>query len=324
MIGVNVQESDADVRLHRLQDGAGLDTLQVFTTVSRHYVDQDVNDACSAPPDRLVVTTARRLAFEDGSNELPFAPAESFGRFALAQWVASENRWGAAIYNFDTHTVSIPGTAPAFTSGVSNGRLQVQLTDSTTAQVTNYEYRRYQSDGRKGEGLFVVSTLPDGRHLASYNLASRVDSSLAFDPATTPGVWRSGQDAAQTPGDGTDDTGFFAVFNGDPTHTGNQRSVDTLGTVDNNIGINWNVELGELVVRGYVDGSLAPGLRNVAYCASADPLVCWQRRQRSWVPISRDGNRIYVVETVSFRLEPTGALLTGEGGQRVNFWDLQP
>jgi len=326
--GFTIQDTDANTRLHRLQDGAGVDYLEVFTTVHRHYLDPNLSDGCVPPADSDITVDGLRLAFEDGSGELPFAANESFGQIALEQWIPSQNRLGAAIYNFDTHTVSIPGVQANFTSSIVNGRLLVTLTDSTTSVQTTYEYRRYQSDGHKGEGLFVSTTLPapDGRQLASYNLASRVDGSLAFDFATMPGRWISGYDLSQFEGDGIQHfNGFSLIFRDGTPRIGNQRFFDANGIPDNGIGIGWNIESGSMIARGYVDNSLGGGLRGVGVCVSLDPQVCWQRRQRTWIPIARDGNRVYVVESVAFSSGPGQPLvLGGDSAQRVNFWELQP
>ena len=310
--------------IHRQQSGAGGDTLQIWMTVFRYYNDPDPADGCVPPGNGLVSTSVQRLAFADGNGELLFAPTESFGQFALTHWVPSQNRWGAAIYDFGTHTVSIPGMEVGFSSSVVGGRLNVQLTDSSTAQSTSYQFRRLQTDGRKGEGLFVVATLPGGARLAGYNLAARVDQSLAFNTANVPGTWRYGPGIAQTPRAPGDLNNFFVVYNGDAGQTGVYRLIGVAGDVFEGEHVSWNIESANVIARSYRDISLPPGMRQVGHCTSAYP-SCWQTKERSWVPIAGDGNRIYEVETVMVnQAGPGGPLLTGNGAQRVNFHERQP
>jgi hypothetical protein len=314
-----VHETPQGVRVHRLQDGAGVDYLEIFHAAYRHYVDLNSADSCLPPSDGNVMTSERLLAFEDGSGELPFAIAESFGRIVLThEQVPTDYFANAAIFNFDTHTVAIPGTDPNFTSSVSNGRLHVQLTNA--AGVTDYEYRRYQVDGSKGEGLLAVVTLPDGSRRARYALASRVDGSLAFDVGNLPFNWRSGFDISQFPGDGTVDFGFFVHLNGDVGRTGIYESVDSVGAMFTNNPFTWGVESGQMVARSW----RSPGFGATATCQSAG---CWIRRIRTWQPIARDGNRIYVLEDLQDPINASGNVAS-DGvlkivAQRVNFYEAQ-
>ena len=223
--GYDMLESLLEVRLHRLQDGAGVDYVEASFRYYHDYTDRNPGDACVPPPDGEETESVRLLAFEDGGGELPFASAEDFGQIALEVIVPGLGRLGVAIFDFNTHTVSIPEMAPSFSSEVVNGRLLVHTIHAPSGTAIEYEYRRLQTDGGKGEGLMMLATVPDGQ-VADYRMSSRVDGSATFAGVDMPGWWRSGFDISQFSGESMPDTGFFLVLNPDPAQTGYQRSVD--------------------------------------------------------------------------------------------------
>ena len=165
-----------------LQDGAGVDYVEASFLADRQYEDLDPTDNCPAPPNGTSLAIFQVLGFEDHTGELPFLPNESFGKFALATYAPSAGIFlGAAVFDFDTHTVNHADMLPGFTASVADGRLEMDVTDSHGAGVVHQQYRRLQMDGQKGEGLLVVQTYPDGRKRANYTLASRIDGSASFD-----------------------------------------------------------------------------------------------------------------------------------------------
>ena len=312
--GMDVTETVTQARLHMLQDGAGVDYVEASFLASRHYEDGNPNDACATPPDGTNLAIFQVLGFEDHTGELPFLANEAFGKFALATYAPSAGIFfGAAVFDFDTHTVNHADLMPNFTASVIDGRLEMDVTDSHGAGVVHQQYRRLQADGAKGEGLFVVQTYPDGRKRVAHTLGSRVDGSASFDNAGMIGLWRSGFDIARFDGDGTFGPGFYAVNNAD--FTGNQRTVGNEGSVVDSFPWTWAVEDGTWISRSYV----APGFGRKASCAGFDP--CYLGRIRSWQPIAREGNRIYVLEELLNRTSLNGPLVVG--GQRLNFYELQ-
>ena len=305
-------------RIHRLQDGAGVDYVEQTDTSWRHVVDLDPSDACPAPADGEWSETGHELAFEDGAGELPFTAGESLGRIATAYLTAANASVFAAIFDFDTSTIAVPGIDPAFSWSIVNGRLQVQLTNSGTGEVVNYQYRRYQTDGRKGEGLMMIATFGDGAQVSYYTMASRLDGTT-FASASMPGAWRSGFDISQFQADDHVYPGFYVVLNNDVEKTGFQRTVDAGGGYLDSFPFTWGVEGGDMVARSWRE----PPRGTVASCISANLNLCWQVRERRWIPIAKDGNRVYVLESLVTRAGNALAnplLLTS---QRMNFYELQ-
>ncbi len=312
--GMDVTETLMQLRLHMLQDGAGVDYVEASYLANRLYEDGNPNDACATPPDGTNLAIFQVLGFEEHTGELPFLANESFGRFALATYAPSAGIFfGAAVFDFDSHTVSHADLLPSFSASVVDGRLEMYVTDSHGAGVVHQQYRRLQSDGAKGEGLFLVQDYPDGRKRVGYTLGSRLDGSASFDNAGMVGLWRSGFDIAQFNGDGTFGPGFYAVNN--PDFTGKQRTVGNDGSVVDSFPWTWAVESGMWISRSYV----APGFGRQASCAGFSP--CYLGRVRSWQPIAREGNRIYVLEELLNRTSLNGPLVLS--GQRLNFYELQ-
>lgn len=299
------------LRLERIQDGAGIDYLNVTQVQERSFLDQ--TGSCTTPPDDTFTSSFRALGFEDGAGELPFTAGESLGTMMLSHYGpqrfvpgATGIFWIASLFDFNASQVDIPQIAPGFTWSISGGRLNVALANTVTGEVLNYQYRRYQTDGRKGEGLFTVVTRQDGARAASYNLAARVDGSLpAFTEAMLPGRWRSGFDISQFQPDLASDFGFFLRMYDDPQRSGTFESVSYLpdGTPQASFfpPVTWGVasgaDAGAKEVLSYFNGSGIVGSCNVG----VDP-VCQLWRRRTWTPVAIDGNRVYVLERLYFQI----------------------
>lgn len=311
---MEVTETLQTIRLHRLQDGAGVDYIEASVESARTYVDLDPNDACPVPPDGASLQVFTVLGFEDRAGELPFASNEAFGQFALATYAPNVGLFGgAAVFDFDTHSVSHPDLGPAFSAAVVDGRLEMDVVDAATGQTVHQQYRRLQLDGAKGEGLMLLITRPDGRQTANYGVAARIDASGVLAAGTMAGQWRSGFDISRFVGDGTIGNGFYLVTNADGT--GNQRTIDTQGNVFNSFPFAWSVESGNFLARSY----RAPPFGVKSSCVGFDP--CFLTRVRSWQPLARSGNRVYVLEELSDR--PNLAATLRLGSQRINFYEQQ-
>jgi hypothetical protein len=76
------------------------------------------------------------------------------------------------------------------------------------------------------------------------------------------------------------------------------------------------VENGNFIARTY----RAPPFGTKNSCVGFDP--CFLTRTRAWQPISRVGNRIYVLEELMDRSTAAGPWKLS--GQRMNFYELQP
>jgi hypothetical protein len=260
-----------------------------------------------------VTSVYRSLGFESGTGELPFSAGESLGTMMLAHYApqqfvpgATGIFWVATLFDFNASQVSIPQFAPGFSWSIANGRLNVALSNTVTGETTNYEYRRFQTDGRKGEGIFAIVTRPDGTRAASYEMSVRVDGSLpAFTTAMLPGRWRSGFDISQFQPDLADDFGFFLRLHDDPQRSGTFESVtyQADGTTVTNLWppVTWGVatgaDAGAMEAVSYFNGNYVVGS-----CDPAVDPVCQPWRRRTWTPVAIDGNRVYVLERLYFQI----------------------
>src|SRR5205085_6646362 len=125
-----------------------------------------------------------------------------------------------------------------------------------------------------------------------YSLESRVDPGYAFDLPGTAGLWRSGFDASQFQGDTAVFPGFYLVLNGN--QTGNQRTIDAQGNTGNNAFFSWGLESGVMVAHYWKQ----PGTPGTLAACPAGSSNCFEIRRRSWEPLGREGNRIYVLENI--------------------------
>jgi hypothetical protein len=100
-------------------------------------------------------------------------------------------------------------------------------------------------------------------------------------------------------------------------HVGYLLCPNTLGELQTQVGTappppgipwTWSIEAGHLWLRTYT----YTGFGAQAHCDTADP-SCTVTRMREWVPVSLDGNRVYVIERRYERLGGVGApVLTNE------------
>lgn len=322
-MGWYATDTPVNTRLHRLQQGFGVDYVELTDTIHRHFTGADDPDNCPAPADTDVLDSTLRLGFRLFRGEVPYADTEALGQYALSYYVPAELRWGAAVFDFGSTTGSGAGTVPSaglsFTWVVDAGHLVLHMSDGV-----EYEFWRFQSDGRKGEGVLSIAVLPDSRAAVSYNLAARLDATAAdFGAVSLPGTWHSGYSISQFPHEGHSIFDFFLVLNGDAEHTGYQHSVDGI-IVDDHVRITWGHEGTNFVATGFFDQTQPPGQHQVSSCVPSP--TCWPTRRREWIPLSTDGNRYYMIETVSFPAVPgaPGPLIIGDGGQRLNFWEKLP
>ena len=272
------------------------------------------------------------LGFENGAGEWPYTPAESLGLMMLSHYrpemyPSSPNAipWGASLFDFDTSTTSIAGVDPTYDWSIAGGRLYVTLNDPVSG-ARMHEYRRFQSDGRKGEGVMTIATDALGRRAASYGLSVRVDGSLpAFTLAMLPGRWRSGFDISQFPGDSLIVPGFFLRFHDDAARTGvfESISINSAGVPVTSLfpPMTWGVA-------DSVDGgvgamealSYANDVDYLTWCDLATDPGCVVWRRRTWTPLAIDGNRVYVLERLNYWVGSGVDLVSA----RANFYEHGP
>jgi hypothetical protein len=78
-----------------------------------------------------------------------------------------------------------------------------------------------------------------------------------------------------------------------------------------NLNYLWGVEDGRWEARAYRE--------NGSPCFTPSP-TCTLNRRREWVPVARDGDRIYVLERLYQRVFGAPTLVA----ERPNFWDVGP
>ena len=270
----------------RLLDDAGATGRQLLG-VTEHYT--------YAYPDNPEYPDVHRsfpfvtLWYLDGI-EIPFQP----GEFPATRGLAYAGASGPyAVHQFDAGGGSVLDDGQGFTWSLDGGRLQVTYDDGSAA-----EFRRILQDARKGDGVLGLFALADGSGKSHYSLSTVRDGSLVFDAAAMVGAWRSGIDVSKPIHDFTDH-GIYVVLEEDGT--GFQVHVDEHGTA--RYRLVWWIEEETLVMRRY-------------------QLNGRQFFERRWVPLARDGDRIYVHEeqwsNSSFEDPPQLMLLS----RHANFFDL--
>jgi hypothetical protein len=217
------------------------------------------------------------LAFK--SDRLPFAANDLHGARALPYLIVpadeSFRRTTSAVFNFDTAQVEAPGLQSGFDLSYLNGRIVGTLTNME-GQVYGVEYRRYRSDGRKGDAVVALVTGPDGASAVVGGMSVAVDPDFTSTDIGAPTIYRSGLELGNFRGVSNGSFPFFIQLDTD----GEVISIE-LGPTKNSprtIGSStWAVEDGRVVLRRI--GGPANGARS-----------------RDWTPVAMDGNRMYVLE----------------------------
>lgn len=260
------------------------------------------------PPygERSYVATATRLAFGADVPGIPFLPSEFPGSHALPVHRPErlfpglpEDALGAS--NYGVHAFSAGGTGTlddgqAFQwSLAGDGRLSLDYGDGDAV-----EFRRLQTDGRKGTSVVADYLLPGGRDKVIQALSSERDGSLVFPQEGLAGPWRSGFDVSRTDYDSAPPFGFYVIL--DPVG-GTGRYVSITGTGTTTTPIQWEIVSGAVVIRQFSGAQVA--------------------RERRWIPVSRSGNRIYLHEELWFDPDLGGPASMQIQSQRANFYDRE-
>jgi hypothetical protein len=66
-----------------------------------------------------------------------------------------------------------------------------------------------------------------------------------------------------------------------------------------------------------------PGVPGTLAACPVGSLNCFEIRRRTWEPLGRDGNRIYVLENIMIHTGPGQPWVPNPTGQRTNFYILQ-
>lgn len=304
------------VELGRLLDGGA--SGRDLVAWSMHSVNS-YPDNPEYPDDELTGSAAR-LSYLDGSSGIPFQAGE-FPAVRALQVFRPENdpvgtSGGLLGSSYALHQFNAGGSGELLDDGQGfswsldgDGRLQVAYDDGETAVFT-----RLLQDGRKGDGVIAEFSLPDGNAKFQYALSSVRDGSLVFDAGTLVQPWRSGFDISQTAYDFAHFDGFYIVL--DEGGTGTQVSISEFGTTVSPLA--WGIEDGAMVARRYwSNAGWQPGCE-----VGVDG--CYVAQERRWVPVSRDGNRIYLHEELWMDPDGAGPVVELElQSQRANFYDIE-
>lgn len=269
-------------------------------------------------PDVSIPVSVSRMARLDGVGEVPFLAAEfpsvrslplhrpeAYGPPDLGD--AHMGR-GQALHRFDaggSGLVLDDGRAFAWSLGADGG-LEVAYDDGRVAQ-----FRRQSIDGRKGEGVLATTVLADGKEVMQYALASVRDGSLEFDLEGLAQPWRSGFDLAQPAFSNTGPLYFVLEADG----TGTQWHFAP-GIPPSQVPFRWSLDDGVMVIRRYWDrGGIQPE-------CELGVNGCVLFMERRWVPVSRDGDRIYVEEELWLDPDFDGPQPLLLNSQRSNFYEV--
>ncbi len=288
-----------------------IDTIALTTFTEIRDVDPA---ACDDPPTTMV-STASMLAFKvdalpfvaddlTGARMLPFVADPAAGGF-VDPTIASFG--GSAVLDFDTGLLDAPGMQSGFTAALDHGRIVATLTRADGSASYEHEYRRYRNDGRKADSVLAFVTRSDGARAIAGGMSVKADQSLAFTTANAPGIYRSGLELGYFRGNFNGDSPFFIQINDDAEHTVTRTSLGPTAADEPSITQRiWNIE-GNLLALHRVPGGSTGGLRD-----------------RDWLPIAIDGNRVYVRERrhgISFD-EATNTFSGPLAEMRSNFYDL--
>lgn len=273
-------------------------------------------------PDEVRDTSFARQSYRDGVAWIPFLAGEFPAVRALPVYrpevypdatgdsIAGHNY---ALYQFNAGGAgTLLDDGQAFTWSLdAAGRLHVAYDDGESGVFT-----RFVQDGRKGDGVLAEFGFPDGSAKLQYAMSSVRDGSLAFDAETLTQPWRSGFDVSQTAYDFAGFDGFYIVL--EAGGTGYQVNVSAeYGS--SSAPLAWSIEDGAMVARRY----WSPSSGVVAECPAGDS-GCYLLQARRWVPVSRDGNRIYVHEELWTDQDGAGPeSVLALQSQRANFYDIE-
>ncbi len=295
--------------LRRIVRGV-IDTIELRAFSATRDVDPNACDDPLPPP---TADTFTMLAFKvdagpfvaddlAGARMLPFVADPAAGGLDVNSGFRN-----SAILDFDTGQLDAPGMQSSFTASLVDGRIEATLTRADGSASYEHEYRRYRSDGRKADSVLAFVTRSDGARAIAGGMSVKADQSLTFDTTNAPGIYRSGLELGDFRGFGNGDFPFFFQINDDAGRTVSFTSfgptaADEPFTIKNRV---WNIE-GDLLVLHRVPGGSLGGLRD-----------------RDWLPIAIDGNRVYVRER---RFSPfndgAGGVIGSLSANFSNFYDL--
>lgn len=315
------------IELVRVSDGDGIDYLEQTAHFTRTTVDGNPNDACDTSGSLALKTTTRVLGYESGTGEVPYTDAD-LGTDRILHHLGTDTIFGQPVLQWAL------GGSHGATVAQNQGRLF--YTRNGDASGFRYELRRYQTDGRLGHGVLVLASHDDGRRAVKFDLsvARNVDvSNLTPADLYPPARLRSGFDISQFQPELYEDFGFYirAVTQAtDATGASGIGDYESVQYDDNGAELRfvfapyswqWRADATtphDPVRARFTSYADYTGPKN--YCALGVN-GCFVTRTRDLNVYARDGDRYYVMETLSL-LQPNGtyALVSRRG----NFYDVDP
>lgn len=289
----------------RLVDGGGRDIFGVTTNSHVSYPDHPELGEYDTSG------TSSKLAIEDGAAGRPFRAGEfpMLRTFPVVR-EGHVNASGYSLFDFAAGGTGTRDDGEAFDWTLEeDGRLLVEYADGAWSRFT-----RLASDGRKADGIIAVHEW-HGMMLAEWSISNTFDGSLLFTHPFLAKSWRSGFDTSQASLEPAMTSLFLTLdADGSSAMTSSYRGDPTIWTSPQH----WilNAETGAMESTIYGDNS---GF-GVAPCT---PPVngCYVNVRRTWHPIAVDGNRIYVIEELSW--DSDWDLDMDIQHQRGNFYDAE-
>jgi hypothetical protein len=284
--------------------GEGRDILGVTGHYDYYYPDHPQLSPGS------YTDSSSKIAITDGYGNIPYSSAEFPSVRALPiSGTSYSNSSGAVLFDFLAGGTGQRSDGVAFDWSLDpEGRIFVTYANGDLAR-----FNRLATDGRKGEGVLAETLTAGGVRSARWELSMRADG-YAFGPTGDYSApWHSGfyiSPGAYQPS-GLD---FYVFLTGAAstghllTYSGGASFIDPLS---------WTRTAGSTL-------RMAQYRDNGGYKASCVVGVdgCVQTRAREWIPVARDGNRVYVIEQLKGDYNSDG--VAGEiDNERPNFYDLQ-
>ena len=284
--------------------GEGRDVLGVTEHYDYYYPDHPQLQPGS------FTDSGSKIAITDGYGNVPYTAAEFPSVRALPiSGTSYSNSSGAVLFDFQAGGTGQRSDGMAFDWSLDpEGRILVTYPNGDLAR-----FNRLATDGRKGDGVLAETLTSAGVRSARWELSMRTDGYVFGPEGGYNAPWHSG--FYISPGayqfSGVD----FYVFLTGAASTGHLLTYSGGGSFID--PLSWTRTAGSTLrmVQYHDNGGYTAGC-----VVGVDG--CVQTRAREWIPVARDGNRVYVIEQLSGDYDGDG-LANEIDNERPNFYDLQ-
>lgn len=314
----------------------------VVTTNWREAAVDPVPSGCELGLPDEWTSVGYRLAPVIGNAEMAFKPSEFPVTLILKDHgvpVSESHAIAVSMFQLDANGMGrrlrwsagtpLGDDAETIAWSLQDGRLVIHLPSGET-----HTYHRLHQDGRGGEGLAYISETSEGIFGGYFVSARFASDARPLSAAELIGEWISGISVARLSREEQEPFSVRLCNELEPNeeNTGPLYGTGVLSEVspfDVPGPLSWDMlsANGELLGRTFIDldaQHIVPhGL--VSYCEEVDPPdsgACRLYQQREWLPVSRDANRLYVIERLQYRNEAIWPETTDYISIRPNYYEL--